>query len=68
MGAFSLGKPMWNCLRLIILFSYSKGIDMPHWRKANPPSSEFKIISGRCAIALSVVVLGTVLLLRHVRV
>lgn len=32
---------------------------MPHWRKANPPSSEFKSISARCAIAVSVVVLGT---------
>ena len=41
---------------------------MPHWRKANPPSSGFKSISARCAIAVSVVVLGTVLLLRHVGV
>jgi hypothetical protein len=40
---------------------------MPHWRKANPQSVEFKSFSARCAVALSVVVLGTVLLLRHVR-
>ena len=39
---------------------------MPHWRKANPPSSEFKSISARCAMAVSLVVLGTVLLLRRV--
>ena len=41
---------------------------MPHWRKANLPSSEFKSISPRCAIAVSVVVLGIVLLFRRVGV
>ena len=45
-GAFSLGKPMWNCLCLIRLFSYSKGIDMPHWRKANPPLPSSKQSQG----------------------
>jgi hypothetical protein len=58
MGAFSLGKPMWNSVRRFDCFRNRKEIDIPHWRKANPSACDFKSISARCAIAVSVVSVG----------